>query len=248
MSWLGDHWTRAIDPLNLSGLDETAQKKANETAEALKAGAPMPGEIQWNNTYDPKTMAMTPDVQAHLAGINMDKTALNKFQSEAMRTGPSAFAKLAGSQQDLLAKNAKDAGARTVAGQGAGARASLAMRGGLSGGAAERLATEGQNNYLDMTQGVNNSLAQNKMQIGMNDEQNRVTQLGMVPGMQAQATGIDLQKESLWDKARENDVNNQVQNNASKNTFDMNMYNQKMAAWAAGQTAGATASAGKHKK
>jgi hypothetical protein len=152
---------------------------------------------------------------------------------------------MAGKQQDMLAMNAQDAGARAVAGQGATARSQLAMRGGLTGGAAERVATEGQKNYLDMSQGINQGKAANMAQIGMNDEQNRISQLGQAQGMENAMTGIDLNKLGLYGQAQQFDIGNAMKNQQSKNDFDLGRYQSQMQEWGAGKTAQAQIQSGK---
>lgn len=204
-----------------------------------------PGQPLWNPIYDPNSMALAPQAQKLLAGNNLDMSGLDAFQSEANRQGPSQWAKQAGDQQNYLAMQAKDQGAQTVEGQGAAARASLASRGGLSSGAAERTAQGGANNYLSMTQGVNNQNSQNQMQIGMNDQQNKLSMMGQVPGMQLQAANFGLDKTKAQLGANENDINNTMQNTAGLNAFNSNTFNQQMAGWGAYQTADAQRNASK---
>lgn len=239
---------RLIDPLNLTGADTGPQDEANATAQSYKDAAPRPNQIQWNNIYDPSTMATAPGMATALGQNNLDMSGINAFSKDALRTGPSSWAKQATTQQNSLAKNALDMGAKSTAGQGATARSQLAMRGGLSSGASERLATEGQNNFLNMQQGVNQQKTSNIQQIGMNDEQNRMQMESQLPGMQLGAANFGLQKVGMQNQANQFDIGNTVQNNASKNQFDLGQYNSQMQGWAAGQTAAATAQSGKHKK
>lgn len=233
--------------LNWTGMNTEAKDKNAAEADAMAAKTGRPDDLQWADTWDDH-MNMSPEYERRISAVNMDKKALNQFQSEALRKGPSQWANLANAQQRMLAKNARDRGAREVAGQGATARSALAMRGGLGGGAAERVAMAGQNNYMDMSQNVARDQAANMAQIGMNDEQNRITQLGMVPGMQAQATGIDLDKLKLSGQAKQFDLTNQMRNKEAKNAFDLGQYQSKMNAYGSAQVAAATQKAGKHKK
>ncbi len=166
--------------------------------------------------------------------LSADHQGIDKYRQEALRTGPSSWANLAGNQQGYLAKQAKSAGAQTVAGQNAQAMSDLAMRGGVDSGARERIATSGANNLLNMNQKVNEDQSKNVMQIGMNDEQNRISQLGALPG---------LENEAL--KPQMFNVSNQMNNNQSHNQFDMDQYKAQMEEWAASKQAEATANAGK---
>jgi hypothetical protein len=216
--------------------------KANENLDFYRS---KPGDIQYSPGYDPKTMGMMPELQMKLDALNMDKRGLDKFRLEALRQGPSAWAKLARKDQALQAMDARERGAEAARGQSAQAMDDLASRGGLTSGARERIATEGAKNYLNMGQNVARQQNQNNLQIGMNDEQNRITQLSQLPGMEVQAMQPDFQKLQLWGQGRQFDVGNQINENKSKNAFDMGQYEQKMKAWAADRQAQATEKAGK---
>lgn len=172
---------------------------------------------------------------------NLNPSGLNDFQNQAMSQGPTQWAQQAMQQQNLLAQQAKSAGAATVAGQGAASRAALASRGGLSSGAAERVAQGGANNYLSMTQGVNAQQAQNLMQVGMNDQQNKLSMLAQIPGMQLGAANFGLQKTGAQLGATSTDISNQMMGAQAANQWGMQNYATQMAGYGAGQTAQATA-------
>lgn len=240
-------WT-LIDPLNLTGVNQGPKEDANAQAQAYRDGAPKPAPVQFNPIYNPSTQSLGPQAQQLLAGNQLDMTGLNEFQSRALQRGPSDWAQKAGDQQNQLAMNAKSQGAQTVAGQGAAARAGLASRGGLSSGAAERTAQGGANNYLAMDQQVNQQNTQNQMQIGMNDEQNKLSMMGQLPGMQLAAANFGLNKTQAQLGANSTDVSNSMQGADALNKFNLGQYQTQMAGYGAGQTAAATAQAGKHKK
>lgn len=200
-----------------------------------------PAAPSFDTVFNPASMSIGPEAQQLLSGNNLDMSGINKFQAQADQQGPSNWAQQAGNQQNYLAMQAKDQGAATVAGQGAGARAALASRGGLSAGAAERTAQGGANNYLNMIQGVNNQTAQNQMQIGMNDEQNKISMMSQVPGMQMGAANFGLQKTTAQLGANSADVSNAMQGAQAQNSFNTNQYATQMAGYGAGQTAQATA-------
>ena len=224
--------SRILDPFNMTGLDTSAQDANSAQAAQYAANAPRPTQIQWQDIYNPNTMADT---------ATLDQSGIKNFQQLADRQGPSDWANQATAQQGTLAHNALDMGAKSVAGQGATARSQLAQRGGLSGGAAERVATEGQNNYLNMAQGVNQQKTTNIQQIGMNDAQNKMQEMSMVPGMQLGAANFASGVQQFNTQA-------QMANNSAENTFNLGQYQAQMAAYGAGQTAQATQNAGKHKK
>jgi hypothetical protein len=141
-------------------------------------------------------------------------------------------------QQDMLAGNAQSAGANQTAGQTAQATDALASQGGLSSGARERAAEGGANNFMNMSQNINQQRASNDMQIGVNDEQNKIQELGQLPGMENQKVQ-GLQAVNAADTA------NQIAENQSLNSYNQNLYNQQMSAWGANQQANAIAASGK---
>lgn len=183
------------------------------------------------------SMALSPGLDAELSQDNIDPSGINAFSGEALRQGPSKWAGRANEEQNHLAMEARDRAAGDTAGQTASARAQLASRGGLSSGAAERLAQGGANNFLSMTQEIGNTAAKNRMQIGMNDEQNRMSMLGQLPGMQQQQAQFGLDKTKLGMAGKQYDTNNQIQENQNMNNWNLGM------ADIAGQQYGATKTA-----
>ncbi len=244
MSWLGDHWTRAFDPLNFTGLDTTNKRGRQSRADAYRGSIPRAADPKYNAVFDPNTMNMSPELKAKLDAIQLDKTGLNKFRNEATRDGASAWNLLAKKNQRTEALDARERGLSDIAGQTAGARSMLAMRGGATAGSKERLARHGARDALDMTQNVSRQKMLNSGQIDINDEQNRVQQLGMLPGMEIAALQPDLQKTEMWGKGKQFDLTNQINEGRAKNDWEMEQYKAKMAEWAAAQQAGATMESG----
>ncbi len=219
-----------LDPLNLTGEGGYSAQANQQAAQLLASAGPMPSAPSFTSIYNP---SMADTVQAPTSG-------LNAFQAQALSTGPSPWAQQATQQQEALAKNAQSAGAHSVAGQGATARSQLAQSGGLTGGAAERVATEGQKNYLNMSQGINQQKSTNEMQIGMNDQQNRLQELSQLPGMQ-------LNNAQFQSGVSQFNTGAQMANNQALNAFNLGQYQTQMANYGAAQTAAAQAQAGKHK-
>jgi hypothetical protein len=203
-----------------------------------------PKDPTYQGAYNPATMGMEDAVNAHLAGIDMNTQGLDKFRQEATRTGPSAWASLMKSKGDLEAADAQGKLGRQINAQGARAASQLAMRGGVSTGARERIARQGEQNYLDMGQDTRRQNQINQMQVGVNDESNRIQQLGMLPGMEAQAANFGLDKAKLWGQGRQFDIENQVKEGQSRNQFNMDRYHENMAGWAGNQQANAIAQSG----
>lgn len=195
--------------------------------------------------YDPFSMSSQSYAKGQLDPLHMDTQGLDKYRQEALRTGPSTWAKLSGQMQDQQAISERSRAAAAAAGAGADARSQLAMRGGLDSGGRMSLAKAQMRNQMQGQQDISQQKGQNMLQIGINDEQNRISQLGQIPGLEAQAMAPQLQKAQMGIQANQFDIGNQVKNASALNDYNSNQYNQKMQAWAANKQANATANAGK---
>lgn len=198
-------------------------------------------------TYDPTTEGLLSGVEGQNAGINtnpLDMSVAN-FADLADRSGPSAWATTAGQQQNALAENQLDQGASQTNAQTAQAEDNLASSGGLTSGARERAAEGGATNYMNMSQNVGRQNTLNQMQIGVNDQQNKMQEMGELPGMETQALQPEFQKANAWENANAQDVGNEINSTNNQNTYNMNTYQQQMQAWAANQQANATLNSGK---
>lgn len=189
--------------------------------------------------YDPSTMSMLPELNQKLAGIQLDKRALDQFRNEALRTGPSNWAVLARRSQALGEQTARERAIREAAAQGASARSNLAMRGGIQSGARERIAKQGMRDYLSMSQDLNRQGDMDRLQIGMNDESNRIQQLGMLPGMEVQALQPEFQKLNLWGQGKQFDVGNAMKENQAQNDYNQQNYATRGQMYGAKQQANA---------
>lgn len=251
LGFLGNGANSVLDPLNIFGGNSGPADSANALGDSFTAPwanfdpSSMPA---FNSIYNPSTQSIGGTAAGLNAANPLDMSGIDAFKSQALAQGPSQWAQQAGQQQNYLAMQSKDQGAQTVAGQGATAQAGLASRGGLSSGAAERLAQGGANNYLSMTQGVNNQLAGNQMQIGMNDQQNKLSMMSQLPGMQLGAANFKQGQAQMQLGADSTDVANAMQGTQAQNTYNLGKYQTQMQGYGAGQTASATAKAGKHKK
>jgi hypothetical protein len=241
MGWLD--WVNPVYGMNK--LIAGGAKNALSPAQGGDPYAGMPGAPDYNPAYDPSTMAMGPELQSQLNGINVNTQGIDKFRDEALRTGPSVWAGLARRNLAAQAADARGAGMQQVAGAGAQARSSLASHGGLTSGAAERVAKSGQRDLMSMNQGVNHDVMANDLQIGQNDETNRIQQLGMLPGMENTALQPAFQKTALWGQGKQFDVGNALKEAQNKNQFAMDRYHEQMAAWGANRQAQATENSGK---
>lgn len=200
---------------------------------AFDPNAPQPNIPNYVVGYDPSTMSLSD----YLAG-KYDSSGLKAFQSEALRKGPSAWANLATQDQAVQAGAARENAAGQTNSQTSQAMDDLASRGGLSSGARERATTEGAKNYLSMSQDLGRQENLNKLQIGMNDQQNKIQELSALPGMQQQQA-------QMYTSAKQADIASTVAENANRNNYNQSTYGTQMAGWAANQQANATAKSGK---
>ena len=171
------------------------------------------GSPTYNNPYNPATMSIA---------SQYDQTPLNMYAQQAERTGPSTWAQMSDAQQNQLAANANDQATARGNSATADTEARLAQSGGLSSGARERAAEGGQKDTTAAIQNNQKQNSMNQMQVGVNDESNRISQLGQLPGMELQSL-----------QPFEMDVNNTMNAANSANTYNANqqqMYNQAVAA------------------
>lgn len=209
--------------------DPTGYWSNNRDAQGRYPGDPyygMPAFPTYTPGYDGAKMSVQ-DIQP-------DPRALQAFRQQALRTGPSAWADLAASKSYAEQAAAKDALARQAAGNLATAQSGLAMRGGLRSGAAERLQTAAGRDLLNESQKLGQQGSLNRMQIGINDEQNRISQLGMLPDMELSDARFRL-------GTRQYDLNNSIEEVNRQNKFKLKEYDNESGIWAAGKQADATA-------
>lgn len=155
---------------------------------------------------------------------NLNTQALDQLRTETLNQGPSKWSQLQRQMQG-------DDIAASTASQVQQAKSGLASAGGLRSGAGERLAQSGMRQGLMGRQSMQANLANQ-------DEQNRLTNLRALPGMELQAAqyGQDTNKYNI-DGAKTEML--------QRRAFDSNQYNESMRAWAAQKTAAATPSSGK---
>ena len=144
----------------------------------------------------------------------------------------SPWAGIAAKSQYAQAAQAKDRLARDLAGSQATASSQLAMRGGLTGGARERLAQSGSRGFMEMGQDVGRQTRENLFNIQLQDEQNRQRQLAALPEQ-------ELMIPKLTTSIRGGDIGQAVDETGRLNAFNENRYNQQMRAWSAAQIAAA---------
>jgi hypothetical protein len=174
---------------------------------------------------------------------------LAELQTRATEKGPSAWAKMAMQSQDLDTQNMLNEANQAQAGQLAGARSGLAMRGGLRGGAAERLAASGQENALLGGQNIRNQGMQGRLGIGMQDENNKLNLLQQLPGAELSRagylSGLDQQNIANQLGVDQFNIGTRLTDLGAKNQWKKDLASGTIAATGAAQTASATENAGK---
>lgn len=218
----------------------------NEMIRALQASQSegRPGQPTYIG-MDPASLNLADQARTMFGGVKVNSDPMNRYTSIAMSEGPTKGASLAMSLQKKTAATARDDAKRQALGEAATAKTSLATRGGLRGGAAERLDTAMADKSMDVAQQTRDQSARNILNIGMQDETNKQNMLGQSVGMQQNAANFDLNKQNNILSTMNNDVGRQMQANAQQNAWNANTYNQQMQAWGANKQANATANAGK---
>ena len=180
---------------------------------ALNSGGPA-----YQQAYDPVTMAQAPGVQNRLNKLNVNTQGLDKFRNQATQAGPSAWANMSQAKQLNEEGALRDRAKREALSSQQGLQSQLAMgTGGLSSGAKERGALATQKNLLGMSQDVGQQGIQNRMQIGINDQQNKMSQLQALPGMENQLFTANMSKEDALNNANRFDMQQQVAETGRRN-------------------------------
>jgi hypothetical protein len=174
---------------------------------------------------------------APIANQMLQNQVLQKSQQESLRSGPSMWRQLMDKQIQKREAAGLDVAQKQAAGALAGGEANLAMHGGLSGGAKERLSRGTQDSLLNMQQDVANQAGSSMLSADIADEQNRISQLGA-------QQGVELQKNAFGLGANQFDIGQEVAQNDKLNMNNMAKYQDDMAAWAAAKQAEATQRSG----
>lgn len=144
----------------------------------------------------------------------------------ARETGPSAWAQLQTQKLGVEQTNALNDASQQAAGQNAQAQAQLAMRGGLGSGSRERLASGSAWNQMAASQGIRNQGMQNRLGIGISDQEQKNAMLGQAAGLE---TGLNQFNVGQKNTAAGMNVQNAIGDVRGQSDFDMQRYAQQMA-------------------
>lgn len=228
-----------------------------------------PGQLGFQYQMSGKTATMdtAPSLvgqfDQRLGGVNINQGAINGMRGEALRTGPSAWLNSEMSRNNAQLGNDLSNTAQSAAGQAAMARSNLAMKHGLSSGAAERIGMQSGRDAMAQQQQLRASNALGNMSLNSQDQQNRLGMLNNLAGQEANYAGFDLNKQlatlgqaskeqtaqnaanqyntGLRNQATMFDIGNSVQDRTGQNAYNQGMYGQGMNEWAANQQANAIA-------
>lgn len=202
----------------------------------IQYGSPFaqPGRPDYIAGYDPKTMSLLPQVQSRLGNLK----GLDALRDRALGTGSSPWASMMTRKQFDEESDARERGKQEARSSANQAMTDLAMRGGLSSGARERATQNAAKNLLSMSQDVGRQGNINRLNIGVQDEQQKMGALSQLPGQ-------ELAMEQQWGQAAQTDQQRLLEENRQRNSYNQNTYQQQMQAWAAERQAQATENAGK---
>lgn len=138
------------------------------------------------------SMGLNPDgspiIPAYTSGLDMNP-AFQELQAEALRPGESKWTALARQKQALGQRGEEDAAAANAAGQAAQGISSLQRTGGSTAGSRERMVTALGKTAMAQQEDIANRGASNSLQLSMNDQQNKLSNLGTVSGINMQEAG-----------------------------------------------------------
>lgn len=161
----------------------------------------------------------------------LDGQAFDRMKEEGMREAGTDSA-WRGIMQEKLGREAGDV-AQNQAQQQQQQMDNIAMRGGLSAGAAERM---GAQNVGQNLQAQQNIFGQG-LELDLADEQNRQQQLG-------QLNQADMSRAGYLSGLDSQNLTRNMQERAQKQLHDLERYKSQMGAWAAQKTADAVPSSG----
>lgn len=212
--------------------DGTIQKQLSAASKfspytAMKSDAASAALTKANAAADSKAFTATggPATAASLA--NSGK-AQNYLTDRATTVGPSAWLNLQLQNQDLAKQNQLGNATAAAGGQQAASRSALATKGGLSSGAAERIAKTGSQDLTLQKQAILNQDQQARLNLGAQDEQTKTGLLGSAASLESglsQFNAGQTQQNAQYNLGQNNQL---AQFNAGQNQ-QSGQYNQAQA-------------------
>lgn len=176
--------------------------------------------------------------------IIANKDVVNSLRQDALaKPGESAWEKMALQKQGLEEAGLKDKAAANQMQALANARSGMAMRGGISGGAMERLADTGQRNQMAALQDVGAAGAKSRADIGLQAEQARQQLRTQMPGLENTSLQTDIMNRQYQTETDKYNLENALKEKQAKDAADMQAYLAQMKDWAGAGQANAMAQA-----
>lgn len=202
----------------------------------------MPG---FESQIDPATGLLKKPYQLEYGPeIKADQRGIEAFRNRALQEGPSAWQNLALKQQGLEEKSARENLAQQGASAAAQARSNLAMRGGLSGGAAERLAMNQARAGMAGQQQLGAQGAQARANLALQDEQMRNQFLSQLPQQDLAQANLAMQNRSGQLGVQEKNIAGALSDKQAQRQADLSKYQEQMKAYSAKQAGQAMREAG----
>ena len=196
-----------------------------------------------------------PELDKRLSGIQLNKEGLTEIRKRALSTGQSEWEKMMLGKQGVEEGAAMDKSAQEAAANASNALSQLAMKGGYSSGARERIADNSSRDTSLARQGVLRQGMLDRFTIGTKAEDQKLDLLRNLPGMEQEALKPEFAKVDAWratseaEKGRELDIAKQNQAAALKRNELQDLgkyknYEEQMKLYAANKTGDAQANAG----
>lgn len=180
-------------------------------------------------------------MEGKYADINLNTDGLDAVRQRALAQGPSAWANLMLQQQGIQNQASREAAIKQSLSGDQQAQANLAMQGGLSSGARERMAMQSSRdlNQTKQTQANQANLA--NLGIQTQDETMRQNALMQLPGMEI-ASLQPAQNNRLFQAGlQQYDIQNALQDVSQQNASNLASYTEAMKGYAANQQSQAQA-------
>jgi hypothetical protein len=168
------------------------------------------------------------------ANLDVDMRGMDAYRERALNEGPSAWAGMMTEKQGLEEATARDNAVAQSAGATASAQSNLAMRGGLSSGARERVAAQGASDLMNSQQDIGRAGEQARLGIGIEDESMRMNALSQLPGMELNLGQANMAADQ-WN------IGNAMNERHYGQDQKLAKYQEDMRGWAANKQADATA-------
>lgn len=179
-----------------------------------------------------------PELQRRIGAIDYNTQGLDALRQEGLRQGPSAWAGLAKQRLGMDQREEGENLTREAAGSLASGYSSLAAKGGLSGGARERLASSNRSSAFGAKQALSREGMRGRLGVDLQDETNRQNVLRALPGLESQNVQTQLSKDvNPWMQMAGQERDDTFRRDESRNAFNLGRFGEQMSAYGSLKTA-----------